>query len=196
MVPDRRSELLSFCRSLPFVTEDIKWGNDLIFSVGGKMFAGFAKDGTEPTFGCKVPEEDFAALTSVNGIVPAAYAARFHWINIEKPDVLPDGAAIALLRGSYELVKGALPKKMQRALGTNGSGGEPTAKKKKPAKKAKAAAPTGSKKKKAAKKSSAKTKSKAASSRKVAAKTKRASSTARGRAKNAPAKQRGKSGKK
>ena len=26
------------CTSLPGVTEDIKWGNDLVFSVGGKCF--------------------------------------------------------------------------------------------------------------------------------------------------------------
>src|SRR5438128_7295584 len=28
----------SICRALPDVTEDIKWGADLVFSVGGKMF--------------------------------------------------------------------------------------------------------------------------------------------------------------
>ena len=32
--------LVAFCRSLPGATEDIKWEHDLIFSVGGKMFAG------------------------------------------------------------------------------------------------------------------------------------------------------------
>jgi predicted DNA-binding protein (MmcQ/YjbR family) len=30
---------MELCRSLPGVTEDVKWENDLIFSVGGKMFA-------------------------------------------------------------------------------------------------------------------------------------------------------------
>ena len=28
----------TICRALPGVTEDIKWGSDLVFSVGGKMF--------------------------------------------------------------------------------------------------------------------------------------------------------------
>ena len=27
------------CKALPEVTEDVKWGHDLCFSVGGKMFA-------------------------------------------------------------------------------------------------------------------------------------------------------------
>ena len=30
--------LRSICRSLPGVTEDVKWGSDLCFLVGGKMF--------------------------------------------------------------------------------------------------------------------------------------------------------------
>jgi predicted DNA-binding protein (MmcQ/YjbR family) len=31
-------EVQSLCNQLPGVTEDIKWGSDLCFSVGGKMF--------------------------------------------------------------------------------------------------------------------------------------------------------------
>lgn len=116
MASASRSKLLAYCRSLPHATEDIKWGNDLVFSVGGKMFAGFGKDSKDATFGCKVPEEDFAALTSIDGIKPAAYAARFHWIDVEDPTVLPESEAIALLRGSYELVKEKLPAKTQRAI--------------------------------------------------------------------------------
>ena len=30
--------LRSICRSLPGITEDVKWGSDLCFLVGGKMF--------------------------------------------------------------------------------------------------------------------------------------------------------------
>ena len=63
MAAASRSRLLAFCRSLPHVTEDVKWGNDLVFSVGKKMFAGFSNTGKDATFGCKVPEDDFAALT-------------------------------------------------------------------------------------------------------------------------------------
>ena len=45
--------LYEYCRGLPGVTEDIKWGHDLIFSVGGKMFAGFQQPKGQP-FGFKV----------------------------------------------------------------------------------------------------------------------------------------------
>ena len=141
MASATRSKLLAYCRSLPHATEDIKWGNDLVFSVGGKMFAGFGKDAKDATFGCKVPEEDFAALTSIDGIKPAAYAARFHWIDVADPNVLPENEAIALLRGSYELVKEKLPAKTQRAIDGGAPAAKAPAKKKAAAAEKKAAAP-------------------------------------------------------
>lgn len=116
MAAATRSRLLAFCRSLPHSTEDVKWGNDLVFSVGAKMFAGFSNDGKDATFGCKVPEEDFAAITSIEGITPAKYAARFHWISVDDPNVLPADEALALLRGSYDLVKAGLSQKLQRQI--------------------------------------------------------------------------------
>ena len=126
MAAASRSKLLAYCRSLPHATEDVKWGADLVFSVGGKMFAGFSKDGKDATFGCKVPEEDFAALTSIDGIKPAAYAARFHWIDVHDPKVLPESEALALIKGSYDLVKAKLSGKMQREI--DGAGAKAPAK--------------------------------------------------------------------
>jgi predicted DNA-binding protein (MmcQ/YjbR family) len=37
--------LRKFCLSLPAVTEDVKWGADLCFSVGGKMFCVTSMEG-------------------------------------------------------------------------------------------------------------------------------------------------------
>ena len=128
MAAASRSRLLAFCRSLPHCTEDVKWGNDLVFSVGAKMFACLTNDGKDATFGCKVAEEDFAALTSIEGILPAPYAARFHWISVEDPKVLPEVEAIELLRGSYELVKAKLPKTLQRKLDAGAPAKKATAK--------------------------------------------------------------------
>lgn len=116
MAAAKRSNLLALCRALPHATEDVKWGHDLVFSVGAKMFVAFANDGKDATFGCKVPEEDFAAITSIEGIVPAKYAARYHWVSVEDPKVLPEREALALIRGSYTLVKAGLSRKLQRAI--------------------------------------------------------------------------------
>jgi predicted DNA-binding protein (MmcQ/YjbR family) len=116
MAAASRSKLLAYCRSLPHVTEDIKWGNDLVFSIGDKMFAAFDNTGKDATFGCKVADDDFATITSIEGIIPAPYAARYYWISVKDPKVLPESEAIALLRGSYDLVKAKLPKKTQQRI--------------------------------------------------------------------------------
>ena len=116
MAAASRTKLLAHCRSLPHVTEDVKWGDHLCFSIGGKMFASFLEGETAATFGCKVAEEDFPALTGIDGIEPAAYAARYHWISVKDPKALPAAEALALLRGSYDLVRAKLSKKLQTEL--------------------------------------------------------------------------------
>lgn len=101
----------------PGVTEDIKWGADLVFSVGGKMFA---VTGTDPKqsggISFKVPDERFLELTDRKGIVPAPYLARARWVLVERGTSLAKAELEALLRGSYELVLAKLPRSTRRAL--------------------------------------------------------------------------------
>ena len=33
------NSIQEFCRTLPHTTEDVKWGTNLVFSVGNKMYA-------------------------------------------------------------------------------------------------------------------------------------------------------------
>lgn len=99
----------------PGVTEDVKWGNDLVFSVGGKMFCAMDASG-EGALGFKVEPERFLELTDRPGIVPAPYLARAHWVNLADAKSLPEAELRALLRRSYELVREKLPKKLQREL--------------------------------------------------------------------------------
>jgi predicted DNA-binding protein (MmcQ/YjbR family) len=67
--------LRELCLSLPHVTEDVKWGADICFSIGGKMFcvSGFHSPFTTSF---KVDEAEFEELSSKEGIVPAPYLAR------------------------------------------------------------------------------------------------------------------------
>jgi predicted DNA-binding protein (MmcQ/YjbR family) len=75
--------LRSICRALPAVTEDVKWGHDLCFSVGGKMFA--AVDLEPPhELAFKCTPESFAELIERAGIVPAPYSARHMWVMEER----------------------------------------------------------------------------------------------------------------
>lgn len=107
--------LVAFCRSLPGATEDIKWDNDLVFSVGGKMFAAFDLPELQ-SIGCKVEPAAFEVLTRQPGIVPAPYLARASWVKIER-GALPREAVEDLLRDSHALVAAKLSKKARAALG-------------------------------------------------------------------------------
>lgn len=108
--------VLAFCRALPGVTEDVKWDNDLVFSVGGKMFVVFGLPDHEP-FSFKVHPAVFGTLTQQEGIRPAPYLAQHSWISIASRDLLPDDELIALIQESYALVAQKLSKKTREKLG-------------------------------------------------------------------------------
>src|SRR3954463_16172608 len=109
--------LRKFCLSLPHVTEDIKWGHDLCFLIAEKMFAVGALEASEGHFvSFKCTPEKFAELIEIEGIIPAAYMARNHWVTLQRDDALRDPEIKELIRGSYELVKAKLPKRTQQAL--------------------------------------------------------------------------------
>jgi predicted DNA-binding protein (MmcQ/YjbR family) len=100
----------TFCRSLPAVTEDIKWGSDLVFSVGGKMFA-VVNTERPHTLSFKCAPDAFAELTERDGIIPAPYLARAMWVQERTVgEVLERREMEALLKASYDLVASALPK--------------------------------------------------------------------------------------
>lgn len=104
------------CRSLPGCTEDTKWDNDTVFSVGAKMFAVTNKDLPAQSFSFKVDDERFLELTDRPGIVPAPYLARAKWVYVTQEAGLDNAELAALLRRSYELVFAKLTRKLQREI--------------------------------------------------------------------------------
>jgi predicted DNA-binding protein (MmcQ/YjbR family) len=107
----------ALCLSMPHATENVQWGNDLVFKVAGKMFAVAALDVDAPhrvSFKC-TPDE-FAELSEQQGIAPAPYMARSHWVALEDFDVLPDADIRRLVKQSHAMVVERLPKKVQREL--------------------------------------------------------------------------------
>ena len=109
------SELKAYCRSLAGTTEDVKWVDDLVFSVGGKIYAAFDLD-DEDEFGFKCDDDDFDRLLEIDGIIPAPYAARFGWVKVQRRGVLKLGEAKGLIRKSYDLVFERLTKRVQREI--------------------------------------------------------------------------------
>ena len=108
----------TFCLSLPHATERVQWGNDLLFCIGDKMFAVAsldAKYSTKLSFKC-TPEK-FAELVESEGIIPAPYVARYHWVALEDWNALSQRELKELLKTAYQLVHDKLPKKVRAGLG-------------------------------------------------------------------------------
>jgi predicted DNA-binding protein (MmcQ/YjbR family) len=113
----RLATLQAMCRALPGATEDVKWGHDLCFSVGGRMFAAVNLEPPhELSFKCT--PETFAELIEREGIIPAPYAARAKWVQqLSLADEVLDRRELEpLLRMSYDLVVAKLPKSKRSAL--------------------------------------------------------------------------------
>lgn len=109
----------SFCLSLPHVDEKVQWGNDLLFRIGEKMFAVVSLEAaSDHCMSFKCTPEKFAELTELEGIIPAPYVARYHWVALERFDVLPERELKELLRIAYGLVRDKLPAKKKRQLDT------------------------------------------------------------------------------
>lgn len=104
------------CLSHPHTTEQIQWGSDLLFKVGGKMFAGVPLEPSRVWLTIKADPEEFPELIERHGIIPAPYLARAKWIAIETERAVPRTEVLRLVSKSYELVFANLTKKLQAEL--------------------------------------------------------------------------------
>ena len=117
------AQIERYCRSLPGVTRDVKWGEDIVFSIGAKMFAVTSDDAVRKAISFKVEDERFLELTDRPGFIPAPYLARARWVQVVDFRKVHEDELKALLARAYELVLAKLPKKMQAEL----SGAAPVA---------------------------------------------------------------------
>jgi len=105
----------NYCLSLPHATEDIQWGNDLLFRISGKIFAGMSLDPPH-SISFKCTPEKFDELIEFEGIIPAPYMARNKWVMLEHLDALNDAEIKRLIQNSYEMIFSKLTKKAQAEL--------------------------------------------------------------------------------
>jgi len=110
--------LREVCLSFPGVTEQIQWGYDLLFKVGGKMFAVTPLEPAPVCLSFKASPENFAELTERPNIIPAPYLARAQWVALQTRDALTADELARLLRESYDMVFAKLPRKMRDATST------------------------------------------------------------------------------
>jgi predicted DNA-binding protein (MmcQ/YjbR family) len=115
-VKERKDSLIELCRSLPGATEDVKWGSNLIFSVGGKMFAGFDLPDGEP-LAFKVDPALFDEIASSKGFVPAPYMAKASWVSVPERKKVPVATLKKLIVEAHRLIGEKLSKRRREALG-------------------------------------------------------------------------------
>jgi predicted DNA-binding protein (MmcQ/YjbR family) len=106
----------NLCLSFPHTTEQIQWGEVLVFKIAGKIHALTVLQPAKTWLTFKVSPENFAELTERPGIIPAPYLARAKWVALETKDALSPDELTFLLRESYDLVVAKLPKKTREAL--------------------------------------------------------------------------------
>ena len=105
------------CLSMPGATETVQWGNDLVFKVGGRMFAVAALDaGATHRVSFKCSDEGFAELQEIEGAGRAPYLARAKWIALERFDTLSDRETQDRLAEAYALVFAKLTKKARAQI--------------------------------------------------------------------------------
>jgi predicted DNA-binding protein (MmcQ/YjbR family) len=107
---------------LPHVAETMQWGANLVFwvgdqAIGGKMFALLnLDDDQQGVLSFAAGPERYAELLETEGVYPAPYLARAHWVAIRHWGVLRSSELEELLKSGHGLVYAKLPKKTRDVL--------------------------------------------------------------------------------
>jgi predicted DNA-binding protein (MmcQ/YjbR family) len=64
----------------------------------------------------KCTPEKFVELVEIEGIIPAPYMARNHWVAMRDMDALRQSEIKELMQESYQMILAKLPKKTQSEL--------------------------------------------------------------------------------
>jgi predicted DNA-binding protein (MmcQ/YjbR family) len=114
--------LLTLANVVETGSETRRWGDKLVFRVGaqahgGKMFAqiDFAEDGRAVLSFAAGPEL-FRELLEREGVIPAPYRARIHWVALGHWSVFRRGELEELLRRANALTYAKLPKRTRDQL--------------------------------------------------------------------------------
>jgi predicted DNA-binding protein (MmcQ/YjbR family) len=112
--------LRTFCLGLPHVVESHQWGCLLFWvgeqAIGGKMFALVGLEAGERVISYPTDPEHFAELVEQDGVIPAPYFARLHWVSVEHWGVYRNPVWEDELRAAYDLKFAGLPPKTKAIL--------------------------------------------------------------------------------
>jgi predicted DNA-binding protein (MmcQ/YjbR family) len=102
-----------FCLTFSEAKENLQWGDDLCFKVGGKIFVMLGLDHPRVCFKCTA--ETFSELIEREDIRPAPYVGRYKWVMLDRLDAVRWDELRELIRQSYEMVAANAPKKLRKA---------------------------------------------------------------------------------
>jgi predicted DNA-binding protein (MmcQ/YjbR family) len=113
----------AYLLSLPYVAETMQWGDNLVFwvgdkSIGGKMFALVNLDSVRysQVIGYAAGPERYAELLEIDGVLPAPYMARMHWVAVRSWNVFPSARWKSELTAAHELIYAKLPPRTKAVL--------------------------------------------------------------------------------
>jgi predicted DNA-binding protein (MmcQ/YjbR family) len=114
--------LREYLLKLPHVVETMQWGANLVFwvgdkTIGGKMFALINLDEDDrAVLSFAAGPERYAELLENDGVGPAPYLARAHWVAVQHWKVFRAAELKELLEAARCLVYEKLPRKTKNAL--------------------------------------------------------------------------------
>jgi len=101
--------------ALPGATMDVQWGDDRIYKIGGKMFAG--TNGAGSNVSMKMSDIAFEALTESGRGRPAPYMARAKWVMFDDLGALDDEEVADWVKSAHALTAAKLTRKARAELG-------------------------------------------------------------------------------
>jgi len=113
----------AFLLTLPHVAETMQWGANLVFwagdkAIGGKMFAlvNLNDDQRGGVISYAAGPERYSELLEIEGLSPAPYLARAHWVAASRWDVFRTSEWQSELTAAHALVINKLPARTRAVL--------------------------------------------------------------------------------
>lgn len=113
----------AFLLSMPYVAETMQWGDNLVFwvgdkAIGGKMFAVLNLDYVKNSqvIGYAAGPERYAELLEIDGVTPAPYMARMHWVAVRAWNVFRPSEWKSELAAAHALIYAKLPVRTKAVL--------------------------------------------------------------------------------
>lgn len=113
----------AYLLTLPHVVETMQWGANLVFwvgdkAIGGKMFALVNLDDDQhgQVISYSAGPERYSELLEIEGVFPAPYMARIHWVAVERWDVFRAAEWEQQLQLAYDITSAKLTRRTRSVL--------------------------------------------------------------------------------